>query len=179
MFDRADKRGVSMSSMSIVAWAGAALLLAAGAMKLRDPQPLVQASRVLGLGMSTGAVRAICVVETVVATSAVLFGGRSAWAVVAGSYAALTAFVVLVRRHGGANASCGCFGRTATPATSSHAVVTGAYSVVAMLAAVQAAPGIARLGADQVALAAPSALVVTGLTYSVLAVLPRLRPSQG
>ena len=45
---------------------------------------------------------------------------------VAASYAAFTAFVLLARSRGGVLASCGCFGRADTPPTTTHVVVTAA-----------------------------------------------------
>ena len=159
-------------------FASALLLVVAGAAKVRDPLPLVRALRSARLPAPPAGVRLVAVAEVVLGVAAVLVGGRLTAALVAGSYAAFTAFVLLARSRGGVLASCGCFGRADTPATTGHVVVTGALAVLA--AGVAAAP----LGTlPEVLAAGPGAglplvlasVTVAVLAHGVLALLPTLR----
>jgi hypothetical protein len=159
-------------------FASALLLVVAGAAKVRDPLPLVRALRSARLPAPPAGVRLVAVAEVVLGLAAVLQGGRVPAALVAASYAAFTAFVLLARSRGGVLASCGCFGRTDTPATTGHVVVTGALAVLA------AGVAVAPLGTlPEVLAAGPGAglplvlasVTVAVLVHGVLALLPTLR----
>ncbi len=158
--------------------AAAVLLAAAGAAKLRDPLPLVRALRSARLPASTRLVRALAGAELVLGLLALVLGSRATAVLVCLSYLAFTGFVLLARRRGGVLASCGCFGRSDTPPTAAHVVVTAA------LAAVAAAVGVRPLGPLPGVLdAAPAAggplvlatAAVAVSAYLVLALLPLLR----
>ena len=158
--------------------ASALLLVVAGVAKVRDPLPLVRALRSARLPAPVAAVRLLALGEAAVGLAAVLVGGRLAALLVAASYAAFTAFVLLARARGGVLASCGCFGRADTPPTTTHVAVTAVLAVVA--GATAAAP----LGAlPDLLAAAPGAglplLLAVGtvavLLHGVLALLPALR----
>lgn len=157
--------------------AAAALLVAAGGAKLRDPLPLVRALRSVGLPAPRSAVRLGAVLELSVGAAAILGGSRLAAVGVAGSYAAFTIFVLVARRRGGVLASCGCFGKVDTPPTRTHVVVTGAAAGLAAAVAVRPLPGLPGLladapGAGLPLIVATVAVAVTG--YLVLALLPTL-----
>ena len=158
--------------------ASALLLVVAGVAKVRDPLPLVRALRSARLPAPVVGVRLLAAAEAGLGGAAVLLGGRLSAALVALSYAAFTGFVLLVRHRGGVLASCGCFGRTDTPATTGHLVTTGALALVA--AGVATAP----LGTlPEVLAAGPGAglplvlatVAVAVLAHGVLALLPALR----
>ena len=144
--------------------AAAALLLVAGAQKVRDPLPLVRAARSVGLRLDRQLVRALAGAEMLVGVAALLDGARWTALLVAASYAVFTGFVVTARLRGGVLASCGCFGKADVPPTRTHAVLTGAVA----LGALTGAPGALPLTAAAVVTTA--AVAVTA--YLALAVLP-------
>jgi len=155
--------------------ASAALLVAAGGAKLIDPLPLVRALRSARLPAPRHVVRVVAAVEVAIGAAAVLLGSRGAAVAVTVSYAAFTAFVLVARHRGGVLASCGCFGKTDTPPTTTHVVVTGALAVVAAAVAVRPLGTLGDLlagqpGAGLPLLAAAAAVAVTA--YLVLALLP-------
>jgi uncharacterized membrane protein YphA (DoxX/SURF4 family) len=144
--------------------AAAALLVLAGTQKVRDPQPLVRATRSVGLRPPRGLVRGLAAVEVLVGLAALVDGSRWTALAVAASYALFTAFVLVARRRGGVLASCGCFGKADVPPTLTHAAVTATVA----LAALSGAPGSLPLTAA--ALVTTAAVALTA--YLVLAVLP-------
>ena len=157
--------------------ASAALLVVAGAGKLRAPLPLARALRLAGLPVRARAVRAGAALEVVIGSVAILTGSSWAAAAVAASYALFTALVLLGLRRGGALSSCGCFGAADSPPTRTHVAVTGALALVAGAVAVRPLGPLAPLLAGSPGLGLPllvttAAVAVT--TYLVLAVLPQL-----
>lgn len=156
-------------------YAGAALLVLAGATKVLDPAPLRRALRSVGLTLPAAAVRAGAAAEVALGVAAVLTGSRWAALGVAVSYAAFTAFVLLALRRGGVLASCGCFGKADTPPTRVHAAVTAALALAAAGVAARPAGSLPNVlaaspGAGVPLLAGVLALAVTA--YLALAVLP-------
>lgn len=152
--------------------AAAALLVAAGVPKVRDPLPLVRALRSVSLPAGRTGVRLLAVAEVAVGLLAVLRPSRPAALLVAAAYAVFTGFVLLALRRGGVLTSCGCFGRSDTPPTRVHVAVTAALalSAAAVAADPPSTPGWSDVG--QLPLVVASAALVTGLAYVVLAVLP-------
>ena len=158
--------------------AAAVLLVAAGGSKLVDPLPLVRALRSARLPAPAGAVRALAGAEVVLGLVALTTGSRAASAGVALSYAAFTGFVLLARHRGGVLASCGCFGKTDTPPTTTHVAVTAALAGVAGVVAVRPLGPVPDLlaGSPLGGLALVVATVAVASTaYLVLAVLPLVR----
>lgn len=153
--------------------ASAALLVAAGGAKLVDPLPLVRALRSARLPAPRPLVRAGAAAEVALGLAAVVTGSPVAAALVAVSYAAFTAFVLLALRRGGVLASCGCFGKADTPPTATHVAVTGAFAVVAGLVALDPPAAATLTGAGLPLLVATAAVAATA--YLVLALLPLLR----
>jgi hypothetical protein len=147
----------------------ALLLVVAGVAKALDPLPLVKALRAAGLAVRapvlTRLVRAGAAIEALVGGVAVVDPSRPAAIAVAVSYAGFTAFVLRALRRDSPLASCGCFGRSDTPPTGTHAVVTGLLSLAAAVLALR----------PEATYGVPLFLV-TGvlayLTYLVLAALP-------
>jgi hypothetical protein len=157
--------------------ASAALLVLAGAGKLRTPLPLARALRLAGLPVGVPVVRAGAAVEVLLGLAALLTGSALAAAGVALSYAAFTGFVLLGLRRGTALSSCGCFGTADTPPTWTHVAVTGALAAVAAAVAVRPLGPLPDLLAGAPGLGLPllvatAAVAVTA--YVVLAVLPLL-----
>jgi hypothetical protein len=151
--------------------AAAALLVAAGVPKVRDPLPLVRALRSVSLPAGRTSVRLLAAVEVAVGLLAVLRPSRPAAVLVAAAYALFTGFVLLALRRGGVLTSCGCFGRSDTPPTRVHVAVTAAFALAA--AAVAADPPASGWSdVPQLPLLVGFAALVAALAYVVLAVLP-------
>jgi uncharacterized protein YjeT (DUF2065 family) len=158
--------------------AAAGLLVIAGLPKLVRPADTRRALRSVGWPVPDPVVRLGGMAEAVIGAVAIAVGGRVASALVAVSYVAFSAFVVLALRRGGAVSSCGCIGRPDTPPTRTHVVVTLLLATAAALTAIHGSSGVRELTAiapgHAVALAGYTAL--TGwLVWLVLADLPRLR----
>ena len=157
--------------------ASAVLLVVAGSGKLRDPLPLVRALRSVRLAAGVRTVRVLATAEVLLGTAAVWAGSRLTALLVALSYLAFSALVVLARSVGGVLASCGCFGRADTPPTTLHVVVTAGFAAVAAAVAVRplgALPDVLAAGpaAGLPLLLAAGAVGTTA--YLVLALLPAL-----
>jgi hypothetical protein len=153
--------------------AAAALLVVAGAPKVRDPGDLVRALRSARMPARRPWVRGFALAEVVVGLVALAVPGRVAASLLAVLYAAFTGFVAVALRRGGVLSSCGCFGRADTPPTWSHAVVTGGAALVgvAVAAGAPASPWAGGAAASAVGTVALAALVGF-LAWQVMAVLP-------
>ncbi len=147
--------------------AGGLLLIAAGVTKTLEPLSLVRALRAAGLRVRAPLlarwVRVAAALEGLLGLAAVAHSSRVVALFVALSYAGFTAFVLRALRRGGPLASCGCFGKTDTPPTVGHVVVTAALSSAALLAGKGAS-----LDLPLVVIS----VVLAYVTYLALAVLP-------
>src|SRR5690242_20073067 len=119
----------SMAAATAPVLVAGLLLLLAGAPKTVRPGNAVAALRSVGVRVAPVAVRALGAAEAVVGLLALTFGGRVPAALVAMSYGAFTAFLVVALRRGGAVSSCGCIGGEDTPPTIAHVVVTAGLGV--------------------------------------------------
>lgn len=124
-------------------------------------------------------IRTGALIEATVGVVALLVPGPVPAALIAGSYCAFAAVVMLVRSKGGAIASCGCFGKPDTPATRLHVVVNLALAFSGVAVAFNAPIDRSIIGAfagqplGGIPLVLVSALCVW-LTYLVLSSLPKL-----
>ncbi|TAL25362.1 MAG: hypothetical protein EPN99_01735 [Frankiales bacterium] len=161
--------------------ASAALLVAAGAAKVRDPLPLMRALVTAGVPSRPALaplVRTGAAVEIALGLVAIGTGHAVAAAGVALSYLAFTGFVLLAMTRGGVLASCGCFGKADTPPTRTHVTVTAALAAVAAVVAVRPLGPLPDLLATAPWNGLPLLLAtaaVAATTYLVLALLPVLR----
>lgn len=152
----------------------AGVLAIGGAAKLRDPaatSPMLQA---LGLPSRPSLARLLGLVEVVVGAGAFFLGGVVWAALVAAFYAGFTPAVLRLRAVG-ADVSCGCFGRSSAPPTLVHATVDAVAAVVALAAAVTAAPGFLDVRPELPAAGVPQLIVsfvAMGLGVTVLTALP-------
>ncbi|HEY8525545.1 MAG TPA: MauE/DoxX family redox-associated membrane protein [Acidimicrobiales bacterium] len=121
-----------------VLWAGAVLLLVAGAAKVADPSRTAGALAALGWPSSPVLVRAGAAAEAVIGAGTLVVGGPVFAALVAASYLGFAAFVTLALRAGTPIGTCGCFGRVDTRPHPVHVVVNLAVAVGALAAAVRA-----------------------------------------
>jgi uncharacterized membrane protein YphA (DoxX/SURF4 family) len=120
----------------LVAWfAACAVLVVAGAAKLRKPDPTVGALRGAGIPAGHGAVRALAVGEIVLGSSAILTGAPIAAAAVAAVYLGFAGFVAASLRSGRMVQTCGCFGSPDVPATRGHVAINVACAAVGLAAA--------------------------------------------
>jgi hypothetical protein len=149
--------------------AGGLLLVAAGGAKTLEPLSLVRALRAAGLRVRAPLlsrwVRVAAAAEALLGAFAVLHPTRLAALGVAVSYAGFTAFVVRALRSGSPLASCGCFGKTDTPPTPGHAIVTVVIALASTLVATGSAAPL-----DTPLLVVSAVLAYVG--YVSLAVLP-------
>ena len=113
----------------------AGLLVVAGAAKLVDPSRTAGALRVLGWPSSPRLVRVGAAGELLLGTSALVFGGPVLAVLVALSYLAFTAFVVVALRSDKPIGTCGCFGRADTEPSLTHVVVNLVLAAGALYAA--------------------------------------------
>ena len=161
--------------------ASAALLVAAGVAKVRDPLPLMRALVSAGVPSRPAlspVVRTGAAAEVALGLVAIGTGSRLAAAGVALSYLAFTGFVLLVLRRGGVLSSCGCFGKADTPPTATHVALTGALAAVAAGVAARPIGPLPDLLAASPWNGLPLLLAtaaVAATAYLVLALLPTLR----
>lgn len=159
----------------------AALVALAGVIKLKDPLPTTRALRQLGWPATGSLVRALGLLETAAGAATLLGGGRWSGGAAAGCtaalYGAFAVFLVTARRQGGPLTSCGCFGRTDTPVTTTHVVLdVGAGAIAAAGFVVRTSGMAARLAAQPAQ--APALLIAVGgvvaLGYIAFSISPTL-----
>jgi hypothetical protein len=166
---------------------GCILLVVAGVAKVVRPADTARALAAsapmpLTLAVTRPLVRFVAAAEAVLGAVA-LAVPRSALAwLVALSYAGFAVFVAYARSHGGAIATCGCFGTPDTPATLLHAVIDLALAGAAVAVALAHPSGsIVSVTAGPVGHRV-ALLVVTALcawlTFLVLAVLPQVQAAR-
>jgi len=155
--------------VDVVVWLGAAVLVAAGALKLRRPVPAALFVRRLGLPATPPAVRAVAVVEILVGAGVLVLGGP---AVLAAAVALYVAFLASLTRYhlrtGERTVSCGCFGAMAEVPLLPHAA--------ALLVALIATTGAALTGRDPLVsvlgeVPAPEAVLLLALLALTLGAL--------
>ena len=161
--------------------ASALLLVVAGGGKLVDPLPLVRALRSVRLPVGPNVVRVLAGAEVALGLVAALAGSRAAAGLVCLSYLAFTAFVLVARSVGGVLASCGCFGRSDTPPTTLHVIVTAAAAGTAGAVALRPLGPLPDLLAAGPWAGVPLLLATAALAagaYLVLALLPGLHAAR-
>jgi len=107
------------------------VLAASGVAKLRRPYDTARALRMAGLPFGKNWVRVGSVVEVLLAVAAVAEPGPVTGALVGAAYAAFAVFVATARRRGWVLASCGCFGKSDSRPTYTHAAVNIGAAAVA------------------------------------------------
>jgi hypothetical protein len=159
--------------------AGCGVLVVAGLAKLLRPDELAVAlGRWLRASRASAAivVRALAATEMVLGIAGVVRPAGVAAALVALSYAAFTAYVVVLRRSGGAVSSCGCFGEPDTPATRAHAAVTATFSVASCFVAGRGSGGLVAVLDAQPAGGLP--LLLASAVVGLLAILVLTRHAE-
>ncbi len=152
------------------AWAGpfavaCLLLVLAGLAKARDPRTTVGALRAMGFRVPAPAVRVASGLEAALGVAALVSGDPWVAALVAFSYVAFSAFVVVALVRGLPIGSCGCFGKVDTPPSIVHLVVNGGAIAAATAVALGDGGGLGRVLADQPANGVPFLAFVLSATY--------------
>ena len=157
--------------------AAALLLVWSGFVKLRRPGPAAQmlvglfGRRVPAAGL---VVRLLGALELTVGLSVLVSGGRTTLAGLAGCYVVFAAVSARLAT-GVRRAPCGCFGRSETPVGPVHVfvnLVAAAVAVVGVFRPFGALAGDAGQDGTVLAVGLGQVVVLAGLTYLVLAVLP-------
>lgn len=160
--------------------AAALLLMLGGVFKAVRPQPTARALTGAGLGLLAPLARPLGVAEVAVGLAALVTSSRLAAGLMAAFYASFAGFVAIrlarPAEAGGGSGGCGCFGESEGPPTPVHAVLNLAAAGVAGAVAAGSGGGLPAALRDQPLAGIPMitlALLVTGLAYAVLTVLPR------
>jgi hypothetical protein len=151
--------------------AAALLLVPAGVTKVTRPIAAHRALLATGLASRVPLVRALGVVELLVAFGALLSGARVFPAALALVYGGFTAFVLLALWRHAPIASCGCFGSTDTPPTFVHVGVDAALATASALAAgrgLRAPIDVLRDGGGDAAVLVLGALAGAAALYAAL-----------
>ena len=117
------------------------------------------------------------VAEVAIGAGALVWGTRAWGALVALSYASFAAFVLFVRRRGGALGSCGCFGELDTPPTLAHVILTAVLACTGIGVAIGSRASLPAVVETQALLGLPALVMVaagTFLAFLVVARLPQL-----
>jgi hypothetical protein len=134
-----------------------ALLVLAGALKLRAPGATQRSLALAGLGVPALAVRTLGLAELALGTCAAVEPTVATAGLVAVAYGGLGAFVVRLRRHGAA-ADCGCFGGGGATVGRFHVGLNAIALVLAALAAADPPPGLDWIASRAPVVAIPVAL---------------------
>lgn len=151
----------------------AAVLVMAGAGKLRAPAAAADALRSAGLPAGATPARLVGATEAGIGAVVLVAPSRPALGLTAALYAALAAFALRLLRAPEPAASCGCFGADAPPSPL-HAAFDAVAAVVAAAAALGPPPGLPELAARA---PLPGVALVAGCgaaAYAVTLVLGRL-----
>lgn len=160
--------------LTVCFYVAAGLLVLAGVVKLRDPEPTSRALRGVGLPPAHALVRGFGLLEILVGAGALAAPGPAA-PVLALLYACFAAFVGYVLWRRLPLSSCGCLGETETRPSAVHIVLTVCAAVVGTAAAISPPPGLGPLAAGDPLLMVPLTLGLATalyLTYVTLALLP-------
>ena len=125
------------------------LLAVAGAAKAWSPDTTARALRAAGLPSDRRLVRVAGGLEAVIAVAALLTGLPVLAGVVAASYLAFSAFIVVALVRGTPISSCGCFGKPDTPPSRLHVAINLGAAIVATAVATGPARSLPRALAHQ------------------------------
>jgi hypothetical protein len=143
----------------------AAVLLAAGALKLRAPRTAARAMGELGLPAGRVATGALASTEVAVGGWCVIAPTRPATIALAVMYCAFAAAAVVLARR---RASCGCFGDTETPASASQSLISAAFAAIAVAATIHPAHGMPWILGRPLLDAATLTIGILGAVYATV-----------
>jgi len=173
-----------VDALAAPAGVAAAVLVAAGAIKLKKPLPVTGALALVKLPRSTRLAKALGTIEIAIGVAALLGDPRETYSVLAAAYVFFAAFTAWAIYTDQPLASCGCFGDPDTPAMPSHLLLTVIAAAVAASAAAGGSPALRTLLTTYGWNVLPLTLffaVAIYLAYLAFAVLPHTagRPSRG
>lgn len=161
--------------MSVLAgplFALAAVVAAAGVLKLARPASAVAALRTAGLPHDEVLVRLLGAAEIVLAAAVLALGGRLPALLLAAAYAGFAGFAAVLMVRSDRAASCGCFGvASSAPTTPLHVGVNVVAALVGLAAMVWPVAGIADVVAAQPAFGVPFLLLTGAAAWLVVATL--------
>lgn len=123
-----------MSPLAGPVFAAALLVAVAGAAKVARPASARVALRAAGLPSAAAMVRALGLVELVLAGTVLFVAGRVGGALVAAAYLAFAAFAAHLAHHSRRAVPCGCFGSSSAPVGRLHVVLNLAIAAVGLAA---------------------------------------------
>jgi len=147
------------SAGAAVVGGAALLMLAAGALKVADPDRTTGALAARGWPVSGRLVRAGALGEVVIGAAVLVVGGYVPPALMAVSYFGFAWFVAGALRSGTPVGTCGCFDQPDTPPRPLHVAVDAAF---ALAAAAGAAVGVEPLLDASVLVVAGAVVVAVG-----------------
>ncbi len=167
-----------MQTATVLAAAGAFLLLATGLAKLRRPAPTADVLVALRWRFRVPAALALGAGEVVVGALVVGLGGPVGPALECLLYAAFGAYVLRGLRSA-AGASCGCSGHDDTPVTALHLTVNALFAAATLAAALARPEPLLRLPAGSLVAGAVLAAVLAAVGWLAVTVHPQLVAARG
>jgi hypothetical protein len=143
----------------------AAVLGAAGALKLRSQNAAARALRALGLPASRWVVRALAGGELALAAWCAVHPSGTATAALAALYGAFAGAALLLARR---RSACGCFGEDDAPASSGQSLISGAFALIALGATIVPAHGLPWVLGRPAANAAVLVIGILGAAYAAV-----------
>jgi hypothetical protein len=165
--------GVGLLPAFVVA---CALLVLAGALKLRSPVPARDALARLGLRVPAALMRALGAAEVALGVFAALRPGPLSGGLVAGAYAAFCVTALsLVRAD--RNADCGCFGRVSSVASWAHVALNAVACALAVAVALMRVPALSWIATRAPLIAATVTIALLAAAYAAYAAFTLLAPA--
>jgi methylamine utilization protein MauE len=144
----------------------AALLVVAGAGKLRSTDGAQAALDAAGIRVPPAAVRLLGAAEVTVGVVAIWAPGTGSALLVALAYAGFAAFTVRLLRVAGGRVDCGCFGVSGSEVGWLHVGLNAAAAAVAAIACLTPPPGAGWILARSPGIAIPLAIGTLGGVYA-------------
>lgn len=145
----------------------ALVIVVGGVAKIASPDGFSSLLRTLGLPSGRRLSQASGLIEVLLGTCALVYGGRIAAVLLAVAYSVFALVVAAARRAGAA--SCGCFGAVAAAPSKVHVVVNAVSTAIALGAAIGGPAALSDVLADQPMWAVPYVLAVcTGVWLTVV-----------
>ena len=165
--------GVGLLPAFVVA---CALLVLAGALKLRSPQPARGALALLGLRVPAVLMRALGAAEVALGVFAALRPGALTGGLVAGAYAAFCITALLLVRAD-RSADCGCFGQAKSVASWAHVALNTVACGLGISVALMPAPGLGWIVTRAPLIAATVTIALLAAVYAAYAAFTLLAPA--
>jgi methylamine utilization protein MauE len=166
-----------MSLLAPPFFAGAGLVVASGAAKLRLPGPAGRALAALRLPSGRWAVRSIGSAEIAIGMWCLLAPGRASAVSLATLYAAFALFLASLMRFAGPDASCGCLGGQEARPSLLHIVLDVSAAATAVLISLAPPRSVIAFAVDLRLGALPFVLgtaLIAYLAYLAVAYLPEV-----